>query len=143
MRNTYFNADDAQSAREAEFFCTIGGRRYTMLNAKNFEANSNISLADIKSLGSLITQKKPNGLEVKLSFTVYKCSPMFDDIVEEYKNTGRLPRFDCQVTQEDRLCTGKFHRRRPQDHGRTSGNSWKHYQKFLPGRYQYYHEPIQ
>lgn len=102
MGNTYFNADDAQSAREAEFFCTIGGRRYTMLNAKNFEANSNISLADIKSLGSLITQKKPNGLEVKLSFTVYKCSPMFDNIVEEYKNTGRLPRFDCQVTQEDK-----------------------------------------
>lgn len=97
----YFKADDAQSAKEAEFFCTIGSRRYSMLNAKNFEAKASVSLGDVKTLGILITQKKPNGLEVKLSFTVYKCSPMFDDLIETYKNTGSLPRFECQVTTED------------------------------------------
>ncbi len=102
MGNTWFNADDAQSTKEAEFFCTIGDRRYTMLNAKNFEAKATVSLADVKTLGNLITQKKPNGLEVKLSFTVYKCSPMFDNLIETYKNTGKLPRFECQVTQEDK-----------------------------------------
>lgn len=101
MGKTWFNADDAQSAREAEFFCTIGGRRYSMLNAKNFEAKASVYIADVKTLGTLITQKKPSGLELKLSFTVYKCSPMFDDLIETYKNTGKLPRFDCQVTQED------------------------------------------
>lgn len=98
---TFFNADDAQSTKQAEFFCTIDGRRYSMLNAKNFEAKASVSLADVKTLGRVITQKKPNGLEVKLSFTVYKCSPMFDDLIETYKNTGKLPRFECQVTQED------------------------------------------
>ena len=102
MGNTYFKADDAQSARQAEFFCTIDNRRYSMLNAKNFEAKASVSLADVKTLGKLITQKKPNGLEVKLSFTVYKCSPMFDNLIETYKNTGVLPRFECQVTQEDK-----------------------------------------
>lgn len=102
MGNTYFKADDAQSARQAEFFCTIDNRRFSMLNAKNFEAKASVSLADVKTLGKLITQKKPNGLEVKLSFTVYKCSPMFDDLIETYKNTGVLPRFECQVTQEDK-----------------------------------------
>lgn len=101
MAKTYFVADDAQSAKLAEFFCTIDNRRYSMLNAKNFEANASISLSDVKTLGRLITQKKPNGLEVKLSFTVYKCSPMFDNLVETYKDTGVLPRFECQVTQED------------------------------------------
>lgn len=101
MGKTYFRADDAQSAKQAEFFCTIGDRRYTMLNAKNFEAKASVSLADVKTLGRLITQKKPNGLEVKLSFTVYKCSEMFDSLIETYKNTGVLPRFECQVTQED------------------------------------------
>lgn len=102
MGNTFFKADDAQSAKEAEFFCTIGTRRYSMLNAKNFEAKASVSLADVKTLGRLITQKKANGLEVKLTFTVYKCSPMFDNIIETYKNTGVLPRFECQVTQEDK-----------------------------------------
>lgn len=101
MGKSYFIADDAQSANQAEFFCTIGSRRYSMLNAKNFEAKANVSLADVKTLGRLITQKKPNGLEIKLSFTVYKCSEMFDKLVENYKNTGKLPRFECQVTQED------------------------------------------
>lgn len=98
---TFFDTDDAQSTKQAEFFCTINGRRYSMLNAKNFEAKASVSLADVKTLGRVITQKKPNGLEVKLSFTVYKCSPMFDDLIETYKNTGKLPRFECQVTQED------------------------------------------
>lgn len=102
MGSTYFKADDAQSAKQAEFFCTIGDRRYSMLNAKNFEATASVSLGDVKTLGKLITQKKPNGLEVKLSFTVYKCSEMFDNLIETYKNTGVLPRFECQVTQEDK-----------------------------------------
>lgn len=102
MAEQYFKADDAQSAKEAEFFCTIGKRRYNMFNAKNFEAKASISLADVKTLGNLITQKKPSGLEIKLSFTVYKCSEMFDNLITKYKTTGKLPRFECQVTQEDK-----------------------------------------
>ena len=101
MARTHFNADDAQSAKEAEFFCTIGNRRYSMMNAKNFEAKASVSLSDVKTLGGLITQKKPSGLEIKLKFTVYKCSEMFDNLIVKYKKTGVLPRFDCQVTQED------------------------------------------
>ena len=101
MARKFFNADDAQSAKEAEFFCTIGTRRYSMLNAKNFEAKASVSLTDVKTLGNLITQKKPSGLEIKLKFTVYKCSEMFDNLIVKYKKTGVLPRFDCQVTQED------------------------------------------
>lgn len=27
---------------------------------------------------------------------------MFDNLIETYKNTGVLPRFECQVTQEDK-----------------------------------------
>jgi hypothetical protein len=27
---------------------------------------------------------------------------MFDDLIETFKNTGILPTFDCQVTQEDK-----------------------------------------
>ena len=47
MGKTYFNADDAQSAKQAEFFCTIGNRRYSMLNGKNFEAKASVILADV------------------------------------------------------------------------------------------------
>ena len=102
MGNKWFNPQDAASAKLAEFYCTINGRRYTMLNAKNFEAKASVSTADVPRLGATITGKKANGLEVKLSFTVYKCSPMFDDMIETYKDTGVLPTFECQVTSEDK-----------------------------------------
>lgn len=101
----YLNPQDVPSAKLAELFCTIGDRRYSMLNAKNFEAIASVSNADVPRLGAMITGKKPNGLEVKLSFTVYKCSPMFDEIIQNYKDTGVLPTFDCQVTSEDGATT--------------------------------------
>lgn len=93
--------NDAQSAKLATFFVTIGNRRYTMLNAKNLEATASVSNADVPRLGTMITGKKPNGMEIKLSFTVYKCSPMFDDLIRQFKDTGVLPTFDCQVTSND------------------------------------------
>ena len=95
------NPKDVPSSKLATLFVTIGNRRYTMLNAKNFEATASVSNADVPRLGCMIMGKKTNGLEIKLSFTVYKCSEMFDDLVETYKNTGVLPTFEAQVTSED------------------------------------------
>lgn len=97
----FFNAQDAPRTKDAELFCTIGDRRYSMLNAKNFEANASVSLADVKRLGTPITGKKAIGMEVKLSMTVYKCSEMFDNIIETFKNTGVLPTFEVQATSHD------------------------------------------
>ncbi|MCI5792854.1 MAG: phage tail tube protein [Lachnospiraceae bacterium] len=101
MNKNVFNPKDAQSAKNATLFVTIGKRRYAMLNAKDFEAKATVSTADVPRLGCMIMGKKPTGLEIKLSMTVYKCSDMFDDIIESYKETGILPVFDCQVTSED------------------------------------------
>lgn len=98
----FFNAQDAPRTNQAELFCTIGTRRYSMLNAKSCEANASVSLADVKRLGTIITGKKAIGLEVKLSMTVYKCSEMFDDLITTFKETGALPTFEVQVTSEDK-----------------------------------------
>lgn len=107
MKNL-MSAQDAPSTKLAEFFCTVNGRRYSMLNAKKFEANANITLSDVKRLGTMITGKKASGMEIKFSMTVYKCSEMFDNLVEEFKNTGILPVFECQVTSEDNAtCMGR------------------------------------
>ena len=42
MSKQFMNTQDAPSAKQAEFFCTINGRRYSMLNAKKFEAKANV-----------------------------------------------------------------------------------------------------
>lgn len=99
------NPQDAPVAKFAEFFCTIGSRRYSMFNAKNFNATASVTNADVPRVGSVIAGKKSVGLEIKLSFTVYKCSEMFDVLIEDFKNTGVMPTFECQVTQSDDATT--------------------------------------
>ena len=101
MAKKLFDPQDAPVAQFATFYCTIGDRRYEMLNAKNFEAKANVETADVPRLGSVIKGKKAVGLEVKLSFTVYKVSEMFDELIEQFKNNGYMPEFECQVTNED------------------------------------------
>lgn len=96
-----FNTNDAPSQKFAEFYCTIGDRRYNMFCAKNFEATASVSNVDVPRLGSVIKGKKPNGLEIKLTFTMYKVSEMFDDLITEFKKSGFMPSFECQVTSED------------------------------------------
>ena len=105
MARQFFNSQDAPKANEAEIFCTIGTRRYTMMNAVNCEVNANIKNADVKRLGTRITGKKAIGLEIKLKMEVYKCSEMFDDIVTTFKDTGVLPTFDVQITSDDAATT--------------------------------------
>ena len=101
MAKKLFDPQDAPVTKFATFYCTIGDRRYEMLNAKNFEAKANVETADVPRLGSVIKGKKAVGLEVKLSFTVYKVSEMFDELIEQFKNNGYMPEFECQVTNED------------------------------------------
>ena len=101
MAKKLFDPQDAPVAKFATFYCTIGDRRYEMLNAKNFEAKASVETADVPRLGSVIKGKKAVGLEVKLSFTVYKVSEMFDELIEQFKNNGYMPEFECQVTNED------------------------------------------
>lgn len=101
MAKQFFNASDAQGAKFAEFFVTINDRRYSMFNAKNLEATATIDTVDVPRLGSVIKGKKANGLEIKLTFTVYKVSEMFDELVRTFKDTGALPTFECQVSNYD------------------------------------------
>lgn len=96
-----FNPQDAPSAKLATLFCTIDGKRYAMINAKNLEVTASVDNADIPRLGSPIKGKKPNGLEIKLTFTIYKVTEMFDKLIEQYKNTGVMPLFEVQVANDD------------------------------------------
>lgn len=101
----FMEQDDALNSRMAECFTTIKGNRYSMMNAKNFEAKANVETKEVPMLGRNIKGRKVLGIEIKIKMTVYKCSEMFDDLIEEYKNTGVMPTFDIQVTSEDKTST--------------------------------------
>lgn len=101
LNNPIMYKDEAPSAKQAECFITIGSNRYSILSAKNFEANVNLQTAEVKSIGRLTTAHKVIGMEGKFSMTIYKCTPLFTDMVQKFKKTGVFPTFDIQVTSED------------------------------------------
>jgi hypothetical protein len=98
---SYMPFNDAPSAKLATCFVTIKDRRYAMLMAKDFEANMSIETKEVPTLGRVVKGVKPVGATIKWEMTVYHCTEIFDDVVEQYKNTGVMPKFDIQVTNED------------------------------------------
>lgn len=56
------NTNDAPSSKLATLYCTVGGRRYAMLNAKNFEAKANVVLPMYGFLIKPLKAKMPSGL---------------------------------------------------------------------------------
>ena len=100
MANT-MPAHDAPSAKLATAFVTLGDRRYAMLHMKKFEAKMNVKTEAVPLMGNIIDGRKATGAELKWSATVYHCCEIFDEVVETFKNTGRLPLMDIQVTNED------------------------------------------
>ncbi len=99
--NTYFDPQDAPSSKWGEAYVTVKGNRYSYFNAKDCEVTANIETKEVPMLNRTVKGRKPVGMEVKITMTVYKCSEHFDDIVTEFKNTGVLPTFDLQVSNED------------------------------------------
>lgn len=94
-------SDDAVSANFAEVFVTVKNRRYSLLMCKKFEGKYNVETREITRLGSMIKGHKPGLVELSFSMTIYKCSELIDDIVDDYTKTGIMPRFEIQVSNED------------------------------------------
>ena len=99
--NAYMPANDAPSAKLATCFVTKGDQRFAMLMAKDFEAKANLESIKVPALGRMVNGYKSGSMDIKFSMTIYHCTEIFDEIVEEYKNTGVMPTFDIQVTNED------------------------------------------
>ena len=60
MANT-MEARDAVSGSLAEFYTTIDGRRYNLMQATEFESKWEVNLADVPILGRITKGKKPTG----------------------------------------------------------------------------------
>lgn len=97
----YMPMNDAPSAKLATAYVTIDGNRYALLMAKNFEGKMNVETKEVPTLGRTVKGVKAVGASIKFSMTVYKVTEIFDELVERYKNTGLLPTFDIQTTNED------------------------------------------
>ena len=92
---------DAPVAKYAEVFVTVKERRYTFLNATNFEGKANVSTKEVPRVGATVMGHKATVVNLPFTLKAYKCGEIFDEVVTEFIKTGIMPRFTVQTSNED------------------------------------------
>jgi hypothetical protein len=94
-------AKDAVSAKLAECFVTIEGNRYRLMQGKKFEAKFDKEKQKVSILGKTGQGNKTTSWSGTGSMTIYQNTPIFNELMLRFKNTGEDIYFDIQVTNED------------------------------------------
>lgn len=101
MANVTMKGKDAISAKLAECFVTINGRRYNFMQAINLEASFEKNKTTVPILGKTGQGNKATGWTGSGSATFHYNTSIFREMMQQYKNTGEDVYFKIQVTNED------------------------------------------
>lgn len=101
MPNITMNAKDSISAKLAECFITIDGKRYNFMQALNFEAKFERIKTEVPILGKTGKGNKSTGWKGTGSATFHYNTSIFREMMLRYKDTGEDVYFEIQVTNED------------------------------------------
>ena len=105
MSNITMKAKDSLSAKLAECYVTISGRRYNFMQAINLEANFEKGKTEVPILGKTGTGNKSTGWSGTGSATFHYNTAICREMMANYKETGADVYFDIQVTNEDPTST--------------------------------------
>lgn len=97
----YLLADDTVNGAEGKIFITLNGKNIEVASMRNITTNAEIQGNDMRVIGTRVIQNKANGAKQTGKGNIYYGSNMFTDMVLEYINTGRMPSFDIQITNND------------------------------------------
>ena len=92
---------DALSAKLAECFITIDGRRYNFMQAINFEASFERTKTEVPILGKTGGGNKSTGWKGTGSATFHYNTSIFREMMLKFKDTGEDTYFEIQVSNED------------------------------------------
>lgn len=92
---------DAVSAKLAECYITIEDERYLLMQAKSFEANFEKEKQKVAILGKTGQGNKTTSWSGTGSMTIYHNTPLFNQLMLKFKDTGEDVYFDIQVSNED------------------------------------------
>ena len=101
LNNVIIKGKDTVSAKLAECFITIEGRRYNFMNMINAEFLLNRNVVEVPRLGNLMSGHKTVGLNGTGSATAQYNTSVIRQMVERHKNTALDVYFDVQITNED------------------------------------------
>lgn len=98
-------AKDTVNGAEGKIFITVDGRNIEVASMKNITTNAEIQSNDMRVVGTRIIQNKNNGAKLTGKGNIYYGSNIFTDMVLQYIQTGVMPEFDIQLTNNDPTTT--------------------------------------
>ena len=94
-------AQDAINGKEGRAYAKIDGNNEELFFAKTVEATVEKSKSEVKSIGKRMTGHKTTGANGTGSMTLYYVTPIFRQMVIDWKRTGKDIYFDMVVENDD------------------------------------------
>lgn len=101
----YLLAKDTVNGAEGKIFITLDGKNIEVACMKNITTNAEIQGNDMRVIGTRTIQNKANGAKQTGTGNIYYGNNLFIDMVLQYINTGVMPQFDIQITNNDPTTT--------------------------------------
>ena len=97
----YLLAKDTVNGAEGSVVVTRNGRNYVIAGMRNIRGTGNIQSQDMRVIGTRTIQDKPNGAKLTGTGNIYYGTNLWTDMVLQYIQTGVMPEFDIQLTNND------------------------------------------
>ena len=98
---TIMKAKDAISARLAECYVTINGRRYNFMQMIDVEFTIDKTKGTVSRLGAVMAGHKSYGMEGTFSGNMHYNTSVMRELLADFKNTGEDVYFEIQITNDD------------------------------------------
>lgn len=95
------NAPDTISGKEGRAYAKINGNNEDLFMAKNIESAVEKAKSEVKAIGKRMTGHKTTGGNGTGSMTLYYLTPLFRDMIKQWKETGVDVYFDMVVENDD------------------------------------------
>lgn len=98
---SYLLAKDTVNGAEGKIFVTVDGKNIEVACIKNITTNAEIQSNDMRVIGTRTIQNKNNGAKLTGTGNIYYGTNLWTDMVLQYIQTGVMPEFDLQITNDD------------------------------------------
>ncbi len=95
------NAPDTISGKEGRAYAKIDGNNEDLFFAKTIESTVEKSKSEVKAIGKRMTGHKTTGDNGTGSMTLYYMTPLFRQMIKQWKETGQDIYFDMVIENDD------------------------------------------
>jgi hypothetical protein len=95
------DAIDTISGKEGVAYANIGGNNEELFFARSIEATVEKTKAEVNAIGKRVTGHKTIGMNITGSMTIYYLTPLFRNMLSQYKKTGQDAYFNMTIENND------------------------------------------